>query len=203
MKNRKFKRHLWGGLLLATATVSGATAQVVAPAATPIQLPQRWSYAAKFVCGFSPATSGSSVPKEPPVKRGNYATVVNIHNPNAGDVMLLKKVALAGPETYPNSVIVPPTKRYRDVLHSDHTMSVDCAEIVNLLVQNGTPPAGTFIEGFLVIDALGSATTPVPTLPQLDIVTVTTTAIDPNSPVNSHQIHTVEGKQLPAGTWAF
>jgi hypothetical protein len=198
MQKRSVRTGVWG-LLLAAITVSGAVAQQP----TPIQLPARWSYAAKFVCGFSPTTTGSSVPKEPPVKRGNYATVVNIHNPNAGDVTILKKVVLAAPETYPNTVLTPPTKRYKDRLPSDHAMSVNCTEIVNLLVLNGTPPAGPFIEGFLVIDALGPATSPVVTLPELDVVTVTTTAIDVTSAVNSHQIHTVQGKQLPAGTWAF
>src|SRR5689334_6242505 len=134
------------GLIATGMAISTAMGQSAAPA--PIQLPQRWSYAAKFVCGLSP-TATTAVPREPIVKRGNYATVVNIHNPGATDVTILKKVALAAPETYPDTRLIPPTKRYRDRLPSDHAMSVDCTEIVNLLIQNGTPPTGTFIEGFL------------------------------------------------------
>jgi hypothetical protein len=189
------------GVILAALSVPCANAQVAAPA--PMTLPARWSYAAKFVCGYSPVpTILGSVPKEPPVKKGNYATVVNIHNTAATDISILKKVALAAPEKYPNTQLIPPTKRFSDKLPSDHAMSVDCTEIVNLLVQNGTPPAGTFIEGFLVIDALGLASTGN-VLPELDVVAVTTTAVDTAAAVNAIQITPVEGKKLAAGIWAF
>ena len=190
------------GLILAALSIPCVNAQVAAPA--PMTLPARWSYAAKFVCGFSPIPTilGGVFPKEPPVKKGNYATVVNIHNTAATDVKILKKVALAAPEKYPNTQLIPPTKRFSDKLPSDHAMSVDCDEIVNLLVQNGTPPAGTFIEGFLVIDAIGLAST-ANVLPELDVVAVTTTAADPAAAVNAIQITPVDGKKLPAGTWAF
>src|SRR5215471_12969083 len=162
------------GLLLTQLDVPSARAQ--APLATPLQLPARWSYAAKFVCGLSSQTT-SSPPKEPIVKKGNYATVINIHNPNSTTVGILKKVALAGPERFPSVQLITPTMRFRDTLPSDHAMSVDCTEIVNLLTQNGTPPATSFVEGFLVIDALGSPTAGVP-LPELDVVTVSTTSVD-------------------------
>ena len=201
MRTRLTNMCMSVGVLLAALSVPRANAQVPPPA--PITLPARWSYAAKFVCGLSPlVTNPSSVPKEPPVKRGNYATVVNIHNTAPSDVTILKKVALAAPETYPNTNLIPPTRRFRDRLPTDHTMSVDCSEIVNLLVQNGTPPAGPFIEGFLVIDALGLASTGN-ALPELDVVAVTTTAPDTTTPVNAIQITPVVGKQLAAGTWAY
>jgi len=201
MKTKLTVINMSVGAVLVAASVSCASAQVAAPA--PITLPARYSYAAKFVCGFSqPVTNPGSVPKEPPVKKGNYATIVNIHNTSAGDVTILKKVALAAPETYPNTHLVPPTRRFSDRLPSDHTMSVDCTEIVNLLSLNGTPPAGPFIEGFLVIDALGLAST-ANVMPELDVVAVTTTAADTTSSVNAIQITPVEGKKLPAGTWAF
>jgi hypothetical protein len=137
------------------------------------------------------------------VKKGNYATVINIHNPNANTVAILKKVALAAPERFPTTQLIPPTLRFKDSLPSDHAMSVDCTEIVNLLTQNGTPPAAPFIEGFLVIDAIGPAGTPTNVQPELDVVTVSTTATDATSAVNSHEVTAVQGKQLPAGTWAF
>lgn len=203
MKTRLTTMSMSMGIILAALSVPCANAQVGAP--QPITLPARWSYAAKFVCGYSPTmTSAGSVPKEPPVKKGNYATVVNIHNTAAGDVTILKKVALAAPEKYPNTPLIPPTKRFSDKLPSDHAMSVDCSEIVNLLVINGTPPVGPFIEGFLVIDALGLASTGN-VLPELDVVAVTTTAVDTTATaaVNAIQITPVEGKKLAAGTWAF
>jgi hypothetical protein len=168
--------------------------------AQPITLPARVSYAAKFVCGLSQAAT-TAPPSEPAVKRGNYATVINIHNPWATDVSLMKKVALAAPERFPNTALVPPTKRFPDRLPPDHAMSVDCQEIVNLLTLNGTPPAGTFIEGYVVIDsfsptgATGSA--------DLDVVAVTSTAPSTTTSVNSHEITTVPGRKLPAGTWPF
>jgi len=192
---------IFAGVVLSSVSIPRAYAQAPAPA--PITLPARWSYAAKFVCGLSPfVTNPNSVPKEPAVKKGNYATVVNIHNTTGTDVTILKKVALAAPETYPDTHLIPPTKRFKDRLPSDHAMSVDCTEIVNLLVQNGTPPTGPFIEGFLVVDALGLAST-ANVLPELDVVAVTTTAIDTTAPVNAIQITPVEGKKLPAGTWAY
>jgi hypothetical protein len=198
MRTRLTTMWMSMGVILAALSVPCANAQPV-----PITLPARWSYAAKFVCGLSPlVTNPGSVPKEPPVKKGNYATVVNIHNTSAADVTILKKVALAAPESFPNTHLIPPTKRFRDRLPSDHAMSVDCSEIVNLLVQNGTPPVGPFIEGFLVIDALGLAST-ANVLPELDVVAVTTTAADTTAAVNAIQITPVVGKQLPAGTWAF
>ena len=119
-------------LLLTGLAVAGALAPHVAAQPAPITLPARFSYAAKFLCGFSTATT-TAPPKEPIVKRGNYATVVNIHNPYATDVVLVKKVALAAPEQFPNTQLIQPTKRFQDRLPSDHAMSVDCTEIVNLL----------------------------------------------------------------------
>ena len=174
-------------------------------AATPITLPARFSYAAKFVCGFEAPTTHTP-PAEPPVKTGNYATVINLHNPWATTVTILKKVALAAPETFPNTRLIDPTKRFPDSLTSDHGMSIDCTEIVNLLTLNGTPPAAPFIEGWVVVDSFfptGTATAAA-----LDVIEVTTTANGPSSttaanPVNSHEVTVVPGRSLPAGTWPF
>lgn len=56
----------------------------------------RWVYSVKFVCGFQrvddPATG--VVFGEPPVKSGNYATEINIHNYNFSTSELRKKVVL-------------------------------------------------------------------------------------------------------------
>jgi len=115
-------------------------------------------------------------------------------------------VALAAPETYPQTTLIDPTKRFADKLTSDHTMSVDCREIVNLLTQNGTPPVGSFIEGFLVVDAYLS-TTGANTAAVLDVTAVTTTSNTSTAgtpaQVTSHRVVTVPGRSLRAGTWPF
>ena len=144
--------------------------------AASITLPARFSYAAKFVCGFEPPTT-HNLPAEPPVKTGNYATVINLHNPWANTVTIQKKSALAAPETYPNTRLIDATKRFHDTLTSDHGMSIDCTEIVNLLTLNGTPPAAPFIEGWVVVDSYfaGATASAAP----LDVVEVTTTSNGP------------------------
>lgn len=183
--------------------VRTVTAQI---ADTPITLPARFSYAAKFVCGVEPPST-LSPPSEPPVKMGNYSTVINLHNPWASTVQILKKVALAAPETYPNTRLIDPTRRFQDLLTSDHAMSIDCTEIVHLLSVNGTPPTTTFIEGWVVVDSFFPATSGPPTAAALDVFEVTTTSTGTTagvpSPVNSHEVTVVPGRPLPAGTWPF
>src|SRR5205085_3281461 len=79
-------------------------------------LPARSSYAAKFVCGVSNIPT-QNPPSEPVVKRGNYATVVNMHNPNNRDVVIEKRISLGAPERYqsiPPTTLIPPTKRVQD-----------------------------------------------------------------------------------------
>jgi hypothetical protein len=189
-------------LLLTAGVIPAQAAQAESAAPPSITLTARIEYSAKFVCGLQPPGTPNQPPSEPPVKPGNYASVINIHNPWSSTVSILKKVAVASPETYPNTKLITPTKRFSDRLLSDHAMSVDCTEIVNLLKLNGTPAMGTFVEGFLVIDSFfpaGSAGGDA----ALDVVAVTTTAQDLNSPVNSHEVTIVPGRSLPAGTWPF
>jgi len=192
-------------LLLTSVLLLHVCAVLIPARAASITLPQRWEYAAKFVCGTQ--TSGTTnAPSEPPVKAGNYATVINIHNPLATTVILQKKVALAAPETYPQTTLIDPTKRFQDKLTSDHTMAVDCKEIVNLLTLNGTPPIARFIEGFVVIDSYLS-TTGTNTAAALDVVAITSTsnisATGAPPQVTSHRVVNVPGRNLPAGTWPF
>jgi hypothetical protein len=192
-------------VMLVTASliyVHGVKAQNTSASIT---LPARLSYAAKFVCGFEQPTS-PTVPAESQVNTGNYTTVINIHNPWASAVTIQKKVALATPETYPDTKLVNPTKRYQDIVTSDHGMSIDCTEIVNLLTLNGTPPTASFIEGWVVIDSYFPNATS--TAAGIDVVAVTTTSSGPNatgapSAVNSHEVTIVPGRSLPAGTWPF
>jgi hypothetical protein len=191
-------------LMLAGAGFGAGRPQGTSEQGASISLPARWEYSAKFVCGTQTLPTNTP-PAEPPVKTGNYATIINIHNPWATSVTLMKKVALAAPETFPNTRLIDPTKRFQDTLTSDHVMSVDCKEIVNLLTINGTPPASTFIEGFLVVDSFfpPPATS---TAAALDVVTITTTSdavAGTVSQVTSHDVVVVPGRSLPAGTWPF
>jgi hypothetical protein len=168
---------------------------------TSITLPARFSYAAKFVCGVSTPTTTQVPPSEPLVKTGNYATVINLHNPWATSVTLQKKVALAAPEQFPNTRLIDPTRRFQDLLASDHAMSIGCAEIVNLLTLNTTPPTSPFIEGWVVVDSYFTGTTN--SAAAIDVTEVTTTAASPTASVNSHDVTVVPGRALPAGVWPF
>src|SRR5712691_5839114 len=81
------------GIVLIVAAVvllSGHTATAQAPGG---QGHFFWSYATKFVCGTEPPNPAGTV-GEPPVKPGNYATDINIHNPNYKDGVLFKKMII-------------------------------------------------------------------------------------------------------------
>ncbi len=188
--------------LLGFMYVTTATADPASPDS--YQLPQRWEYTAKFLCGS--ATEVPQGPAQPDVVSGTYATVVNIHNPNAATVTILKKVVVAYPETFPVSTAITPTKRFRDRIQSDFAMSVNCQEIVNLLSLNKTPPTSPFIEGYLVVDALPVAGT-APSLPQLDVDAVysaaPSTAAGGPAGVSTTQVDHISGRVLPAGMWPF
>ena len=53
-----------------------------------------WNYSVKFVCGRQPAAdaAGHNLEGEPPVKPGNYATEINIHNYSYREFKLRKKL---------------------------------------------------------------------------------------------------------------
>lgn len=86
--------------------------------------PLYWSYAVKFVCGLQ----GPFQPGEPPVKPGNYATEINIHNPHYQPVEVRKKVLVLvdrgqpigrepqqqGPRAYDGIVLGPDFATYDD-----------------------------------------------------------------------------------------
>ena len=70
--------------VLAAGALVHQTAQASPEAQGVVPLPYYWSYATKFVCGYQPTvspTGGTPAVGEPPVKPGNYATEINIHNP--------------------------------------------------------------------------------------------------------------------------
>ena len=116
-------------------------------------------YSVKFVCGLQTIQSSQfRPPAEPPVKPGNYATVINIHNfhnsPTAPPLTVLKKAVVSIPESQlpkpsPTSRIV------KEQLAPDQAVDVDCNEIVRLLSMTMPPPVlPSFITGFVEIQSV-------------------------------------------------
>lgn len=105
-------------------------------------------YSVKFVCGLQLPIPGQVPPSEPPVKPGNYATAVNIHNFHNGQtVTIAKKAVIANPENQPPGQI---SKFQRVTLGPDQALEVDCPDIASLLV-NPTTVLPPFIKGFVEI----------------------------------------------------
>ena len=67
------------GAVVAALTLRGGNSETVSAAPAAADVPYL-SYAVKFVCGEQKPIDPSQF--EPPVKPGNYATEINIHNPN-------------------------------------------------------------------------------------------------------------------------
>jgi hypothetical protein len=103
-----------------------------------------FEYSVKFVCGIP----GMEAQREA-VKPGNYATAVNIHNPNqlpnTPPIQFTKHAVQALPEDFSPK---PPGGPVSEKLVSDFAMEVDCQNIRDLL---HLPHDTTFIKGFLVI----------------------------------------------------
>jgi hypothetical protein len=126
-------------------------------------------YSVKFVCGLQLPNPSLVPPSEPPVKPGNYATAVNIHNFHNGQtVTIAKKAVIANPEDQPPGAISP----FRKVtLGPDQAVEIDCPDIVSLLANPlvGLPP---FIKGFVeVISPVPLSVTGVYTAQACDVTT--------------------------------
>ena len=105
-------------------------------------------YSVKFVCGLQQPIPNLPPPLEPPVKPGNYATAVNIHNfHNNQDVPIAKKAVIANTEDQPPG----PIGQFRKlVLVPDQALEIDCPDIVRLLQNPGFQPP-QFIKGFVEV----------------------------------------------------
>jgi hypothetical protein len=107
-------------------------------------------YSVKFVCGLQQPNPQLIPPSETPVKPGNYATAVNLHNfHNNRDVVIRKKAVIANSENQQPGLISPFKTL---VLIPDQALEIDCPDIVALLSASGTslPP---FIKGFVEIQS--------------------------------------------------
>lgn len=95
-----------------------------------------FTYSVKYLCGLQ--RFPSQPPFEPPVKQGNYATAINIHNYHETPIVIFKKAVIA------NGVIGPITTQD---LKPNQAINIDCTKIARS-IPSGLPP---FIEGFFEI----------------------------------------------------
>src|SRR5258708_2594227 len=125
--------------MLAALSCGSANAQLVqCPSTSPIAGQKGLCiYSVKFICGQQLPDPQSF---EPPVKPGNYATDVNIHNyHNSQQVPIRKKAVIALPEDQPPGQI---SQFVGLVLKPDQALEIDRQDISNLLTNAGTklPP---------------------------------------------------------------
>lgn len=130
-------------------------------------------YSVKFLCGFQ-SPLNTTGPIEPPVKPGNYATAINIHNFHTFPVTICKKAVLAPCEEclqtgHPcvgqEQCLIDVGKPQLLGLSADFAVEVDCHDIVSLL---GPVPLPSFIKGFVEIVVF-----PQPPLPSVNPLSVT------------------------------
>lgn len=116
-------------------------------------------YAAKFLCGsFDPKLISEREHLEGPVKPGNYATAINIHNPNPRAIPFQKKAILlfAGTEPEPQREFerpIEPRPPVRAELGPDWGMEIDGPDIRMQLLKGAAPSAPVFIKGWVVLSA--------------------------------------------------
>ena len=143
--------------LTATTGLAGgpqmASAQIIAPQYV-------YSYAIKYVCGYQPpiqSTAAANSYSEPPVKPGNYATEINIFNPQFKDVGLRKRFialvrngqAIKEPESVTHVTTATMT------LKSGYATMDDCDLLWKLVkITPPAPPANSLLIGYLVINSL-------------------------------------------------
>lgn len=167
-------RKLWivaitGLLLLGVAWIGGAAsgrveiasaAPLDAPAASTVEQPNlngafMWSYSVKFVCGVQiPHLTDLQAVGEPPVKPGNYATEINIHNYQYREAKVGKKLLVLFDK---NEAIgrepktVEPSKYENIVLRPDAATMDDCYHLWEVLRGIVPPVPAPLMIGYLVI----------------------------------------------------
>ncbi|HXM98661.1 MAG TPA: hypothetical protein VN982_09320 [Candidatus Dormibacteraeota bacterium] len=131
------------------------------------------------------------------VKPGNYATAINIHNPNIfasqPPISFMKKAVLSQPE---GVTPIPPSPLKKDILNNDFAEEVDCQTIRELLGTKA-PPAPAFIEGFVVIIVPPTPATNPPTH-ELDVVGVYSSEPPPvKGSAGTPEIHGISLEVVP------
>jgi hypothetical protein len=119
----------------------------------------RWSYSIKFVCGYQPELKldPATAFREPVVKPGNYATDININNPQAKELPLNKwiTVMVQGQEVLAREpASVDPRTKLGMVLKPYAATMDDCNNLWRLLqMPMPPPPASSLTIGYLVIQS--------------------------------------------------
>ena len=137
-------------------------------------------YSIKFICGDQSANPNLHLPSEPPVKPGNYATAVNIHNFHQDQkAFILKRAVIANPENQPPGQVSPSRQV---TLGPGQAFEIDCSDIVSLFPSSF--PLPPFIKGF--VELRGLPTSPFPTLSMTAVYTAqaTTAAGTQGGPVS-------------------
>ena len=138
-------------------------------------------YSVKFICGDLSANPNLQLPSEPPVKPGNYATAVNIHNFHQDQkAVILKRAVIANPENQPPGQVSRPRQV---TLGPGQAFEIDCSDIVTLFGPLSTP-LPPFIKGF--VELRGLPTSPFPPLSVTAVYTAqaTTAAGTQGGPVS-------------------
>ena len=145
-------------LVFAAAPCAQAQAQLCSTSSPPCV------YSVKFICGNQSANPKLHAPSEPPVKPGNYATAINIHNYHLDRSAVIEKTAIiANPEDAPSLGPITPHPRIIS-LPPGRAFEIDCSDIVTLF--GTTVPLPPFIKGFVELRA-------PPTVGNLPLLSVT------------------------------
>jgi hypothetical protein len=113
-------------------------------------------YSVKFACGAAVGGSGDAIVERPFVS-GNYATSINVHNPNPDTVTFKKKAVITysfqgippvSTEEQPNP---PGTALVTATLRPDYGLQIDCFDIITKLLGFTGLAAPQFAEGWVVI----------------------------------------------------
>lgn len=169
---RRFYLPVAGVLVASTAiAIIAASAMAQAPGQPGAPVGKTFSYAAKFVCGLvpsgqaplDPTQAKPGFPPELALKPANYATDINVHNPQIRGMVLWKKAVLSGwviPAAAGANVLSSEPEqpfeggKYITVqLGPDGAFSIDCTDIVRKLLPPGQPLAASFVTGFVVINS--------------------------------------------------
>jgi len=101
----------------------------------------RYEYAAKLICGRQ------TEPQDLALALGQYATAINIHNPNDEKVQFFKKVALTERDQKPGRVLPVAI----DGLLYDEALRLDCVDLRRRLARTNSTEA--LLEGFAIIQS--------------------------------------------------
>lgn len=120
--------------------------------------PSRFVYSAKFVCGrmvdVPPSDADNGFELEPPVKPGNYATTINVHNFRQQEVTIKLNATAVG--ALPRSVVdEPPVPRSTTItrtLGPNQGLELECSDIGDRLDLPDTNLPVIFLDGFVRIE---------------------------------------------------